>query len=148
MTGFIASHFQRTVKSKPSEGDHAREILVHQTLEYAGGGLPRGGDHLVIRLQSLNVRHLGALRVKVKLIELLHPLHNLLILWLGEVVIVPASVPWVARVKSESMMGVLEAPDGPQASLGNGGSHFCHMVHQHLQNLNLSQCLSLCLKLT
>merc|ERR1712117_28763 len=108
MTGFIASHFQRTVKSKPSEGDHAREILVHQTL--------------VIRLQSLNVRHLGALRVKVKLIELLHPLHNLLVLWLGEVVVVATSVPRVARVKS----------DRPQASLRNGGSYFCHMVYQHV----------------
>ena len=86
---------------------------------------------------------------KYLLVELLHPLHNLLILWLGEVVIVPASVPWVARMKSESMMGVLGAPDGPQASLRNGGSHFCHMVHQHLQLIvNFSQCRILCLKLT
>ena len=43
------------------------------------------------------------------LLELLHPLHNLLILWLGEVAVVPTSVPWVARMKSESMMVVLLA---------------------------------------
>ena len=57
--------------------------------------------YLVVRLESLNIRHLGALRVKIKLVELLHPLHNLLILRLGEIVIVTTSVPWVARVKSE-----------------------------------------------
>ena len=145
MTGFIAS--QRTVNSsESSEGDDAREILVHQTLEFGRESLPQGGGHLVVRLQGLNVRHLGALCVEVELIELLHPLHHLLILWLGEVVVVPSSVPRVARVKPESMMGVLEAPDRPQASLGNGGSHFCHVVHQHLQNVNFSKSLTLCLK--
>ena len=81
------------------------------------------------------------------LLELLHPLHNLLILRLGEVAVVPTSVPWVARVKSESMLRVLlayeEPPDCPQASLGNGGSHLCHVVHQHLKNVISSQCMKL-----
>ena len=81
------------------------------------------------------------------LLELLHPLHNLLILWLGEVVVVATGVPWVARVKSESILGVLlalvELPDCPQTSLRDGGSHLCHVVHQHLKNVNSSRCMKL-----
>ena len=66
-------------------------------------------------------------------LELLHPLHDLLILWLGEISIVSTGVPRVARVKPEVMRDVLEvAPDRPETSLRNGGSHLCHVVHQHL----------------
>ena len=150
-------HHKITTKNKTSEGDDTREILVHKNLLCERGDCPGLWDYLVVWLQSLNVRHFGALCVEVKLtggisslncfkvewkylLELLDPFHNLLILWPGQVVIIPSSVPRVARVKPESMMEVLESPDCPEASLRDGGSHLCHVVHQHL-NVNSSQSL-------